>query len=108
MNCETCKERNKQVAKVNKEQYAIDIVAAMARSTIKKLWVVIIILIILLAASNAAWIYYESQFTDESWTYEASADNGSNAIANGDGEVYFNYGSKSASDTYEEGAEDGR
>jgi len=34
---------------------------------IKKLWVVVIVLILLLFASNAAWIYYESQFVDESW-----------------------------------------
>ena len=68
----------------------------MAERTIRRLWVIIILLIVLLFGSNAAWIYYESQFTDESWSYEATADNGSNAIANGEGEVYF-YGGESES-----------
>ena len=70
-----------------KDQYMIDIVAAVARKTINRLWVTIMLLIILLFASNAAWIYYESQFSDETWTYEATTDGGGNAIANGDGEV---------------------
>ena len=70
-----------------KDQYMIDIVAAVARKTINRLWVTIMLLIILLFTSNAAWIYYESQFSDETWTYEATTDGGGNAIANGDGEV---------------------
>lgn len=74
---------------------------------IKKLWAVVIVLILLLFASNAAWIYYESQFVDESWSYDATADNGSNAVINGEGEVFI-YGSASQSDAYEADAEDGR
>ena len=38
--------------------------ARMERAN-KRLWVVIIILIVALIGSNAAWIYYESQFIDE-------------------------------------------
>lgn len=82
------------------KQYNIDIISALAKHTITKMWVVIILLILLLFGTNAAWIYYEQQFSDESWIYEATADNGSNAIANGDGEVYF-YGGESESNTSE-------
>ena len=35
---------------------------------IKRLWVVLIVTIILLVGSNAAWLYYEAQFTDEEWS----------------------------------------
>ena len=85
---------------VDKErQYSIDILAAMTERTIRRLWILIILLIVLLFASNGAWIYYESQFADESWTYEATTERG-NAIANGSGEVRI-YGD-SESDTYQE------
>lgn len=43
------------------------IMARMER-TIKRLWVLCIILIILLAGSNAAWLWYESQFEEEATT----------------------------------------
>ena len=71
------------------QQYTLDILAATAERTIKRLWILIILLIILLFGSNAAWIYYESQFAEESWTFEATADDGGNAIANGNGEVTY-------------------
>lgn len=92
---------------MERDQYAIDILAAMAKNTIKRLWIIIILLIVLLFITNGAWIWYESQYAEESWTFEATADNGSNAIANGSGEVYFN-GGESESDTYEAGSENGR
>lgn len=72
----------------------LEIIAGIAERTIKRLWVIIIILVLLLAGSNAAWIYYESQFVEEEWTFDAYSDGDSNAIANGDGEVYF-YGGES-------------
>ena len=63
--------------------------SAMARMEriIKRLWVVIIVLIILLASTNAAWVWYESQFIDEAISYEAEANDGGNAVINGNGEV---------------------
>ena len=70
-------------------QYDVDIWAAMVERTIKRLWILIILLIALLFATNGAWLWYESQFTEESWTYEATTENGGNAVANGDGEVYI-------------------
>lgn len=81
-------------------QYTIDIIAALAKTTIKKLWIIIILLVVLLFGTNFAWIVYESQFASESWTYEATTDGGGNAIANGEGEVFI-YG-ESASDAHEE------
>lgn len=88
------------------KQYTIDIIATMAKTTIKKLWVIIILLIILLFATNLAWVVYESQFTDESWSYEATTDGGGNAIANGEGEVFI-YGA-GESDAPKENQENGR
>lgn len=93
MDCKTCKETRAQDKK-----YYDDIIAALAAQTIKRLWIVIILLIVLLFGSNAAWIYYESQFVEESWTYEATADGNGRAIANGDGEVYY-YGGESESNS---------
>lgn len=95
MNCDTCKEKQKQAEPIPYIAYE----SGMARMerTNKRLWIVVIILIVALIASNIGWIAYESQFVDESWTFDAYADGDSNAIANGDGEVYF-YGSESKSD----------
>lgn len=65
--------------------------ADMARQerTIKRLWILLLVMLVLLVGTNGAWIYYESQFVDESWTFEANTDDGGTAIANGDGEVYY-------------------
>lgn len=70
--------------------------AALARfeRTIKRLWITIIILILLLASTNAAWIYYESQFMDETTTIKAEANEGGNAVINGSGAVNINGESK--------------
>lgn len=76
----------------------LEILASMAERTIKRLWVIIILLVVVLVATNGAWIYYESQFVTEEWTVDAYADGDSNAIANGDGEVYF-YGGESTGNT---------
>jgi len=53
----------------------------------KRLWVVIIILIVALIGSNAAWIYYESQFEEISTQIEAEQetdDGGDNYVVGGD------------------------
>jgi len=57
MNCDTCSKRPDPVPFAVHE-------SAMARAerAHRRLWIVIIVLIILLAGSNAAWIYYESQW----------------------------------------------
>ena len=82
-----------------KDQYMIDIVSALAERTVKRLWIALILTILLLVGSNGLWIWRESQYVDESWTYEATTDDGGNAIVNGDGEVNV-YG-ESESDTHQ-------
>ena len=92
MDCETCKEKRKVIAQTPKDVPYIAHESAVARleRVIKRLWVLALVLIVLLAASNAAWIWWESQFeTVETITeeYQADASGGGNAIINGDGSV---------------------
>lgn len=74
-------------------QYQIDVIVAMAERTIKRLWILIILLVVLLFGSNAAWLWYESSFTDERTVQEiwqeAEADNGSDIRLVG-GDYYGN------------------
>lgn len=61
--------------------------AALMRQekTIIRQWVTIILLILLFVGSNLAWIYYESQFTEEVITQEVTQDldaEGGDAIIN--------------------------
>lgn len=54
---------------------------------IKRLWIVLIMTIVFLVGSNAAWIYFESQWeTVETVTQEVTqeADNGINRFIGGD------------------------
>lgn len=73
---------------------AFEGVCARFERTIKRLWILVIILTLLLVGTNCAWLWYESQFqyvettTEES--YNADANDGGVAIANGDGEVSVN------------------
>ena len=94
MDCETCKEKRKVVSQTPKDvPYIVhEVAVARLERVIKRLWVLVLALIILLCASNAAWIWWESQFEEVNTveTYEANADNGVNAIENGSGEVTFN------------------
>ena len=87
MNCVECKEHQRETAPVPYTVHEGD----MARSerSNKRLWILIILLILALIATNAAWIYYESQFEDitTTTTYEASSDDGGTAVANGEGSV---------------------
>lgn len=62
---------------------------ARMERTIKRLWIVVLVLIILLAASNGAWIWYESQFVEESVWQEVDTGEGDAFVA-GIGDV--NYG----------------
>lgn len=89
-NCENCK------AKSCKEPESVPYIvheASMARMErqAKRLWIAVLLLIVLLVGTNAAWLYYESSFEDSvTTTYEADADDGGNAIINGDGRVDIN------------------
>lgn len=63
--------------------------------TINKLWIIILVLVAVLVISNAAWIWYESQFEEMTITQEAEAETG-NAIVNNGGDVI--YGEDTAND----------
>ena len=80
-------------------QYVLDITAATAERTVKRLWITILLLILLLVGTNAAWIYYESQFTVEETSIEAQTDDGGTAIANQNGEVTINGASENHDQT---------
>ena len=68
------------------KRYDNDIIAALAKHTITRLWVIIILLIVLLFGTNAAWLYYESQFqtVEVQQEVEQDADNGTNTFIGGD------------------------
>ena len=55
----------------------------------KRMLAIIFTLLFIVIATNAGWIWYESRYIDESWTFEATTEGEGNAIANGNGEVYY-------------------
>ena len=59
-----------------------------------RLWVIIIVLIVALIGTNAGWLYYESQFTEESISteIEAQQEGDYNFVSGGD----LNYGATSS------------
>ena len=73
------------------DNFKDEVIIATLERTIKRLWILNIILILLLAASNAAWVYYESQFEDVTTeTVEQDVDTGDNngdTIVNGIGDI---------------------
>ena len=89
MDCETCKEKRKVISQAPKDVPDIAHESAVARleRVIKRLWVLVLVLIILLAASNAAWIWWESQYqTIETTITQENADGYNNYIGN-DGDI---------------------
>ena len=89
MDCETCKEKRKVVVQTPKDVPYIVHEGAVARleRVIKRMWVLVIALIILLCASNAAWIWWESQYeTIETTITQENADGYNNYIGN-DGDI---------------------
>lgn len=90
-NCESCSKRPPdQVPYVVHE-------ADMARQerTIKRLWILLLVMLVLLVGTNVAWIYYESQFVEETTTVEQDIETGDgDAFVAGVGDV--NYGQDKA------------
>jgi hypothetical protein len=85
MNCETCADKRKQAEPVAYIVHEADM-ARMER-TVKRLWIVLILCILFLVGSNAAWIWYESQFeTVETWqdVWQEADGNGNNQFIGGD------------------------
>lgn len=62
---------------------------AMARleRVVKRLWIIVILLIILLVGTNGAWIWYESQYIEQ--TIEVTQENadGYNNYIGNDGDI---------------------
>ena len=89
MNCETCKEKQKQAEPIPYIAYE-SAMARMERAN-KRTWIALILAIVLLVGSNIAWVVYEAQFEDvvETESYEAITDDGGTAIANGSGDVRY-------------------
>ena len=89
MDCETCKEKRRVIVQTPKDVPYIVHEGAVARleRVIKRLWVLVLALIILLCASNAAWIWWESQYeTIETTITQENADGYNNYIGN-DGDI---------------------
>ena len=72
--------------------FAYEGAMARAERTIKRLWILILVLILCLVGTNAGWIIYESQFTDEVVTIEqeGQTDGGGSNFFNGTGELTIN------------------
>ena len=68
--------------------YAHEGEMARAERMNKRLWIVILVLILCLAGTNAGWIIYESQFTDEIITQEVDTGEG-NAVVSGTGDAIY-------------------
>ena len=89
MDCETCKEKRKVIAQTPKDVPYIVHEGAVARleRVIKRMWVLVLSLIILLVASNAAWIWYQSQFEDVETTITQENEDGYNNYIGNDGDI---------------------
>ena len=59
MNCSTCKERGRAEPV---SYLAYESMKATLERTIRRLWILTLVLVVLLFGTNAAWIYYESQW----------------------------------------------
>lgn len=95
MDCNTCKEKQKQAEPV--PYIAFESMKSTMERTVKRLWILLVVLVVLLVGSNIAWIIYENSFIDEITTVEAFTDDGGTAIANNTGDVNYNGESKSDS-----------
>ena len=89
MDCETCKEKRKVIAQTPKDVPYIAHESAVARleRVIKRLWVLALVLIVLLAASNAAWIWWESQYETIETTITQENSEGYNNYIGNDGDI---------------------
>lgn len=82
-NCENCKVR------AGKEPESVPYIvheASMARMErqAKRLWIAVLVLIVMLVGTNAAWLYYESQWETVYQKVTQEADNGTNNFVGGD------------------------
>ena len=88
MDCETCKEKRKVISQTPKDvpYYAYEVALARLDRVIKRMFRLVLLLIILLFVSNAAWIWYESQF--EEIRIEQDNESGYNNFIGNDGDIH--------------------
>lgn len=100
MNCESCSEKRKQAEPV---PYIVH-ESAMARMerTVKRLWVLLILLILLFVGTNAAWIWYESQWEVVETTVTQTNEDGYNNFIGNDGDIYNGEAQNSNADDYDQ------
>lgn len=60
---------------------------ARLERVIKRLWILCIIIFLCLIGTNAGWLYYESQFTDETSVVQDIDTGNGNAVFSGIGDV---------------------
>lgn len=82
-NCGNCNGKDKNTPE-NVPYLVHESEMARAERTIKRLWITTLILIFMLVGTNAAWIYFESQWETVYQEVTQEADNGTNNFAGGD------------------------
>ena len=80
MDCKTCHENRNTVSFAAFESSLLRLERANRR-----LWIIVLLLITLLFGTNAAWLYYENQFSDIEITQENEA--GYNNFIGNDGDI---------------------
>lgn len=78
MGCNNCEDKRTEPV----SYIAFESMKATMERTVKRLWIIVLVLIVLLFGTNAAWIYFESQ-----WQIEDSAEV-SQKVNTGDGSAY--------------------
>lgn len=82
-NCEHCNGKDSRVPESVPYIVHESSMARMERQ-VKRLWITILVLIFLLVGTNAAWLYYESQWETAYQEVTQEADNGTNNFVGGD------------------------
>ena len=86
-NCGNCNGKDKNTPE-NVPYLVHEMEMARAERTIKRLWITTLVLIFMLVGTNAAWMYYESQWeTVESWEITQENDGGYNNYIGNDGDI---------------------
>ena len=90
-NCEHCNGKDSRVPESVPYIVHESSMARMERQ-VKRLWIAVLLLIVLLVGTNAAWLYYDSQFSDLVTTIESEQDgSGVNIVSGRD----LDYGAES-------------
>ena len=82
-NCGNCNGKDKNTPE-NVPYLVHESEMARAERTIKRLWITTLVLIFMLVGTNAAWMYYESQWETVHQEVVQEADNGTNNFVGGD------------------------